>query len=245
MTTTTAPGEIRRYADWMDLARHEYDLTLAVLRGLDESAWSAPTDCTGWDVRAMVAHLVGAAEATASIRESLRQLRAGKKVAAGRPDVDGINDVQIAERADRTPAQLVDDLADAAVRGVRGRSRLPAPIRAIRVPFGPPLGVKSLGYLNGRIYTRDCWMHRVDIWRATGAPLVLTADHDGRIVGDVVAEWAATHTSSYSLTLTGPAGGTYSAGDGGPHYELDAVEFARTVSGRARGTGLLTTEVPF
>ena len=245
MTTTTTPVAIRRYADWMDLARNEYDRTLAQLRGLEEAAWSAPTDCTGWDVRAMVAHLVGAAEGTASVREFARQARAGRKLQAGRMLVDGINDVQIAERADRTPAQLVDDLADAARRGVKARSKLPAPIRVLRVPFGPPLGVKSFGYLNGRIFTRDCWMHRVDIWRATGAPLELTAEHDGRIVADVVAEWAATHGQSYSLELTGPAGGTYAAGDGGPHHELDAVEFARTVSGRARGTGLLTTEVPF
>ena len=38
------------------------------------------------------------------------------------------------------------------------------------------------------ILTRDTWMHRVDISRATGRDLVLTAEHDGRIVADVVDE---------------------------------------------------------
>ena len=40
------------------------------------------------------------------------------------------------------------------------------------------------------VWTRDVWMHRIDITRATGRPLVgkLTAEHDGRIVADIVAE---------------------------------------------------------
>jgi hypothetical protein len=74
---------------------------------------------------------------------------------------------------------------------------------------------------------------------------VLTAEHDGRLVTDVVSEWARRHGQPFTLTLTGDAGGVYVAGAGGEHIELDAVEFCRILSGRARGTGLLTTEVPF
>jgi uncharacterized cupin superfamily protein len=74
---------------------------------------------------------------------------------------------------------------------------------------------------------------------------VLTADHDGRIVADVVAEWARAHGRPYRLTLTGPAGGTWSAGAGGAEVRLDAVEFCRVLSGRAEGTGLLAHAVPF
>lgn len=36
-------------------------------------------------------------------------------------------------------------------------------------------------------------MHRIDISRATGRPLTLTADHDGVLVADVVHEWAGRH----------------------------------------------------
>jgi hypothetical protein len=104
--------------------------------------------------------------------------------------------------------------------------------------------VRSVGYLMGCIYTRDAWMHRVDIARAAGAPLELTADHDGRIVADVVAEWARAHRQPYRLVLTGPAGGTFGGGDG-QQLELDAIEFCRGVSGRAPGEGLLATPVPF
>ena len=88
-------------------------------------------------------------------------------------------------------------------------------------------------------------MHRVDISRVTGRSLVLTPEHDGRIVADVVAEWARRHGCSFRLELTGPAGGTFIKGDGGEAITLDAVEFCRILSGRAVGAGLLTQEVPF
>jgi hypothetical protein len=35
------------------------------------------------------------------------------------------------------------------------------------------------------------------------------------------------------------------SGDGGEHLTIDAVEFARTLSGRTSGSGLLAQEVPF
>jgi hypothetical protein len=88
-------------------------------------------------------------------------------------------------------------------------------------------------------------MHRIDLSRATGRELVLTADHDGRIVADVVADWARVHGQPFDLVLQGPVGGHFRQGTGGEHHELDAVEFCRTIAGRREGTGLLTTEVPF
>jgi hypothetical protein len=88
-------------------------------------------------------------------------------------------------------------------------------------------------------------MHRVDITRATGRELVLTAEHDGRIVADAVAEWARRHGQPFTLELTGPAGGTFTRGSDGEAITLDAVELCRIFSGRATGSGLLTQEVPF
>ena len=103
----------------------------------------------------------------------------------------------------------------------------------------------AIGYLVDTILTRDPWMHRIDISRATGRPLVLTAEHDGAIVADAVDEWAGRHAQPYRLTLTGPAGGTWSRGSDGPVIEMDAIEFCRTISGRLPGEGLLATEIPF
>jgi uncharacterized protein (TIGR03083 family) len=234
-----------QHRDWMAAATEEYRRLAELLADLSDEQWRRPTDCAGWDVHDLVAHLVGAAESTASIRELCRQQKLGRRLRPGAPDVDGMNDVQVRERAEATPDDLRRALADAGARGVRARNRIPAPLRAIRIPFGPPLGTRPLGYLMDRIYTRDAWLHRVDLARATDRPLELTADHDGRIVADIVAEWATVHGQPYRLTLTGPAGGTWSRGQDGEQLTLDAVEFARVLSGRAEGTGLLAHAVPF
>jgi len=100
------------------------------------------------------------------------------------------------------------------------------------------------------ILTRDPWMHRLDLARATGRTPVLTADHDGVIVADIVAEWARRHGQPYRLELTGPAGGIWSFGTGGEEIVMDATEFCRVISGRpgpdgGQPRGLLATQVPF
>jgi hypothetical protein len=106
----------------------------------------------------------------------------------------------------------------------------------------------KLGYLIDTIYLRDLWMHRVDLSHALNRPLDLSTDHDGRIVADVVAEWARRHGKPFALELTGPAGGTYAHENDFPGAEqlsMDAVEFCRTLAGRGPAVGLLTVVVPF
>lgn len=177
-----------------------------------------------------------------------KQLWRGKRWAAerDRPEIDGINAVQVAERQHLDAAAVVDALARRAPAAVRGRRRVPAVARRIDVGDGSG-GSLLLGTLMEVIYTRDTWMHRVDTLRAVGRldELVLTPEHDGLIVADVVAEWAGTHRRQFQLTLGGPAGGRYAQGTGGPQLESDAVEFMRTVSGRAQGDGLLAETVLF
>jgi hypothetical protein len=126
---------------------------------------------------------------------------------------------------------------------------MPAPVRALPVlPIGTGLGVhigwQPLGYLFDMGFTRDVWMHRIDIARAAGIAPVLTAEHDGRIIQDILAEWSRRHGRPYTLTLTGPAGGEFHAGAGGQPQTVDAVEFARILSGRAEGPGILRNKLP-
>lgn len=239
------PAHTMTHAGWMTAATEEYRRLIELLGQLGPDEWAAPTDCDGWGVHAMVAHLVGAAASTASVRELVRQARKGRKVAPEADGVDGINEVQVRERADHAPERLLRDLAEVAPHAVRARTRLPRLLRALPMPFGPPLGTKPLGYLMDRIYTRDVWLHRVDLSRATGRDLQLTADHDARLVADVVVEWADLHGQPFELHLTGTAGGRWRRGSDGPLIEIDAVEFCRTLSGRAAGTGLLATRVNF
>ena len=235
------------YDEWMTAAEEEYARLLRLLRGLDAVRWRADTDCVGWDVHAMVAHLTGAAASTASVRELGRQAWLARRLGRAGDLVDRMNRIQVQERGDRTPAQLVDELAGHARRGIAARRRIPTPVLGIRLPFGPPLGTRPLGYLMGRIYTRDAWMHRVDLAGATGADLELTASHDGALVADLVAEWAAVHGRAVDLCLEGPAGGQWHLeGSGTPvELSLDAVAFAKALSGRAPGRDLLAVPVPF
>ena len=249
MTSTPADTAARSltYRQWMAGADEERARILRLLDGLTDDQWEAPTDCDGWSVRDIVAHLAGAAASTATIRELVRQAWLGRRLGHEGDLVDRMNRVQIGERSGLSPAGLTTDLELQTRRGLAARRRLPAALRAVPLPFGPPLGTRPLGYLMGRIYTRDAWMHRIDLSRATGAVLEVTAEHDGALVEDVVAEWASTHSAAYDLTLTGVAGGIWRS-DGSSAAEplrMDAVEFARTMSGRATGEGLLAHGVPF
>jgi uncharacterized protein (TIGR03083 family) len=234
-----------RHDEWMAMSEEEYRRIGQLLAGLSDDDWHRPTDCSEWDVRDLVAHLVGNAEMSASVREMRRQQKLGRRLRPGGPDIDGMTALQVQERGEVSSAQLVSDLADVAVRAVRARRRLPALVRAIPVPMGPPVGTRPVGYLMDRIYTRDAWMHRIDLARATDRQLELTAEHDGRIVADVVAEWARVHGRPFTLALTGAAGGTFSSGTDGEAITVDAIEFCRILSGRATGGGLLAHGVPF
>lgn len=231
------------------LAAAENARFVELVQSLDAADWVKPTDCSEWDVRALVSHVLGAMEANVSFRQFLHQFRAGRKVAGDRPDIDGMTEVQVRERLDLGPDQLTERLVAMAPKAARARMRVPGVMRnrAMKVEVA---GVKepwTFGYLMDVIFTRDTWMHRVDITRATGGAMVLSAEHDGRLVADVVAEWARRHGQPFELHLEGPAGGSFAAGAAGEGEQLtlDAVEFCRIMSGRATGDGLLTQEVPF
>lgn len=239
------------HGEAMELQATELGRAVTVLRTLDDDQWSTQTVCPDWDVRQMWLHVLGACEAGASMLENLHQMRMGRKRSKdlGVSMEAGLSGVHVAERAHMTPDDLVERLEFIAPKTVRGRSRVPRPMRALKIGVDAPVVEKwSLGYLIDTIYLRDAWMHRVDTARATGVELELTADHDGRIVADVVAEWARRHDQPFTLELTGIAGGVFASGGGGGGGEpivLDAVEFCSILAGRGESTGLLATIVPF
>ncbi|UOY00063.1 maleylpyruvate isomerase family mycothiol-dependent enzyme [Blastococcus sp. PRF04-17] len=231
----------------LTLAATEYARFGALLRSLGPADWARPTDCPDWDVRAMAGHVLGMAEMAATLRASLAQNAAAARAGGG---IDALTALQVRRNADLTTAELIDRFAAVAPRAVRGRRRLGGVLRRLTVPEDQMVGGRperwTFGYLLDVILTRDTWMHRVDISRATGREPELTAEHDGVLVGDVVAEWASRHGRPYRLRLTGPAGGDWSAGpEPDEELELDAVEFCRVLSGRGTGGGLLAEQVPF
>lgn len=232
------------------LAETAYSRFAAALAEVTPDQWALPTDCAGWTIRDLAGHLVGAMRSAASLREmGSQQVAVVRGVRRGLgSQVDVMTQVQIDRTAALTPAEVVAQCQSLVRPAAIGRRRMPGLVRRARfkADLGHAVERWSLGYLNDVILTRDTWLHLVDLHRALGRPQHLTADHDGRIVADVVADWARRHGQPFTLTLTGPGGGTYATGgSGGEEITLDPVEFARILSGRAPGTGLLATPVPF
>jgi len=290
----------------VSLGLEELSRTLELLRSLDADDWARPTDCTGWSVHDVVAHLVGQFEGAARPDRLLRRVRAARRMKArlnnegrattiadnegerppspqpstdvgyaargkhshARPSaarqamtsvLDWHNELQVRERADVPPAELMEQLESWGERGIRAFGRIPAPLRRMRLsrlfPEAVELPDDSLDFLIRIIGPRDPWMHRIDICSAVGRPFVADG-HDAKIVeqvvGDLIQLWA---NPAVRLVLEGPAGaagggsagevsnGEWVVGQGVPVAEVrcDAIAYCRHASGRpapgARVTG--------
>jgi uncharacterized protein (TIGR03083 family) len=237
-----------KHREAMQITAVERERFAAALRDLRPEDWTKPTDCARWDVHGVVAHVIGSAAGQGSPREFVRQVRTGKPIVAEIGAEfwwDGMNELHVRERAGKSAAELLAEWDEQSARALRARRRLPRPIARLPLLNLPePVGRKPVAYLFDMGFTRDTWMHRVDITQAAGTTFEATPDHDGRIVADLVAEWAATHGEPFHLTLTGAAGGSFRSGTDGEHVELDALDFCRTLSGRISGDGVLKHPLP-
>jgi hypothetical protein len=154
--------------------------------------------------------------------------------------VDAMNARQLADRAGRSPEELIRELRRVGPKAINTRQRLPWLLRRLPVPFGPPLGTVPIAYLTDLIYTRDTWMHRADICRATGKPFVQTPEHDGRVVALVLRDMAQQlkerlRGQSVIFDLAGPAGGRYRLGkmaEPTAIIKMEVLEFNRLASDR-------------
>lgn len=223
------------------LAREEHARLLRMLESLGADDWSQPTACTEWTVREMVAHQAGAYASFASFAELRRQYLVPPP--KGRLAEDVINEIQIADRKNKTNEELVAEIREKGPRTITNRQRVPFFLRAISTPR--PDGTKlNLGYVLDIIFTRDTWMHRLDLARATNREMKLTRGHDGRIVELVVRDVNALlapklGADSIGVELTGVAGGAWRVG-GSPAVrgtmratiQMDALDFNIYASGR-------------
>jgi uncharacterized protein (TIGR03083 family) len=245
---------ITRRTDASTVALAAYRQLDDLLGSLSVSDWSAPTACPGWSVSDMVGHLIGAARGNASLLEFTRQQMSGfrhRRDFGGNP-LDAVNARQIADHAGLPDSERAETLRAVVPDAVRGRMRLSAWAGAVRVPIssdgsaavGTPSTV-SLARLLDVVYTRDVWMHTIDIAEAVGADLAMAAAVNARIVQDVVIDWVRRHRQPVDLALAGPAGGRYRSGSGADVIELDAIELCRILSGRTPGDGLLNVKVLF
>lgn len=220
------------------MAREELQRFLALVETLSGDDWEQPTDCTEWSVRDILAHQAGAYAGFASWSEFKRQMTA--RPAPGQMQVDALNQRQLTDRAGRTPVDLIGELRTIGPKAIRTRQRLPWPLRRLPIPFGAPLGTVPVAYLTDLIYTRDTWMHRADIARATGRTFIQTTEHDNRVTALVVRDLAyklrdVLRGRTVVFDLSGAAGGRYRIGTMAEPtviVKMDVVDFNRLASGR-------------
>lgn len=224
-----------------DAERHssaEYGALLAQVHALEPHHWAAQTDCTEWTVRELVAHLAGASEDAVRMRVNLRHMTTAALRLRKPSDRDlaaHVCDLQLERRAGMSPADLQADLERWAAGAPRARRRQPALMRAVRLPAlaGLRPGVR-VSYALDVIYTRDLWLHRVDLARATGQEMPLSSA-EGEVVAQVVRDLDAEWTGpAFELVLTGRGGGGWLVGEGAVagRLEGDAVTVMRSLSGR-------------
>src|SRR5512132_245968 len=220
-----------------EVATAELAASLVLLEGLDDHDWTRPTDCAGWTVHDLVAHMVGQYQAAASTRVYLRRHRRAHRRYPTLSRLDADNRQQLDELGGHSGPELVAMLAAVGPKAIRARRRVPGLVRRLHVGWmypEEPLADDRLGYMLDVLGLRDPWMHRVDLARATGRPLTLGA-HDRVIVAQVVADLGrAWNGPPVVLELTGPAGGRWALGDGSPVATIraDAVDYLRALSGR-------------
>lgn len=216
----------------MKLAESQNRAFLTELRRLPPDAWRAPTDCAPWQVRDIAAHVLGWAEAVVSPAEMTRQVRrAVRRRGELRTLVDVQNQVQVEERRDLEPAELVRRLEEMLPRFLAMRRRLGMFLRPIPFYSGL-LGFTSLGFVANTVFTRDLLVHRIDIARAVGAEPDVGPD-EVRTLSDCLKEWARRSGADVTIRVAGPAGGDFSAGAGkAATVTGETTELCRILSGR-------------
>jgi uncharacterized protein (TIGR03083 family) len=124
--------------------RAERALLTAYLEALPDGAWDKESLCEGWRVRDVVAHVVGNAA----------DISSGNTAEAGSP---GYNARQVAERKDRTPAELLEEWK---VAGPAFEDGILALDEAFFDADYPPFGTVGEAL---RRFSEDTWIHRQDI----------------------------------------------------------------------------------
>lgn len=136
----------------------------SLLGELSETDWAAATDCPGWSVQDVVAHL-------ASIEHALNtgEQPSGIVPVEGRSLASSWTEAGVAERRGMPHTQVVEQWrAEVAARRAHLAAQPPTDPRApaVNAPGGVPWDNRTL--LRNRVL--DVWVHEQDIRRAVGRP---------------------------------------------------------------------------
>ncbi|HWC13638.1 MAG TPA: maleylpyruvate isomerase family mycothiol-dependent enzyme [Actinomycetota bacterium] len=222
-----------RHAEWVQLSREIDQGLLRTLHGLSGEDWSSVTDCAPWTVKDVAAHVLAWAESIPSPKTFLSESVVGFKQRRdfGGNMIDAQNQHQVDKLAALATAELIERLERALprfdkARGLYGRF-------AVAIPYKQPFSSTwvSLSFLMDAIFTRDHFMHHIDICRATGREMPV-GPAEIRVAHDAFKEWATALPEPVELVLTGPAGGQFRSGDATATIRGDAIDLCRVLAGR-------------
>ncbi|MBW4437015.1 MAG: maleylpyruvate isomerase family mycothiol-dependent enzyme [Pleurocapsa minor GSE-CHR-MK-17-07R] len=233
------------------MAAEELRRFQALIESLAAEDWERETSCTLWTVKDIVAHQAGHVAGFTSLGAFLRQLSPAvlsPYLRKGMSMLDAWNQGQVDARRGHSPAELIAELRGAAEASLRGRDRIPGVVRGPVLPMPGLDQPRSMGYVFDLIYTRDMWMHRMDICDAAGRSMPMDGGHDRRTVALIVRDLAhkarrGLNGRAAVLVLTGPAGGSYHVGaeaDPSATLTLDIPTFCLLTSGRIQAARVLS-----
>jgi uncharacterized protein (TIGR03083 family) len=188
-----------------------WDSIDASLDGLPESSWQAATPLPGWDVKAVVSHIIGTESFLAGI-------------AAPEPDIDvsaldhvhndigAMNECWVRHLSGESGAAVLERFR--AVTSDRRTALTGMSDEEWNAVMPTPVGLESYGRFM-RVRTFDCWMHEQDMRDALSRPSSddeldgtaseLAFDEIGATMGYVVGKRAkAPDGSRILIELTGP-----------------------------------------
>ncbi len=225
-----------------------------LLDSLDPQDWNKPTACSAWSVRDILAHQAGGYASGMGYKDLIHQYMSIPK--RGQLPEDAVNETQLADRVGKSPAELIAELRQVGPVAIQKWAHQFQLIKLVTIPH-QVTGSLSLRHLMLVIHSRDTWMHRLDICRATGHKFEQTAEHDGRIAALVMRDVAKvlskkTRRGSVVFELSGIPGGVWKIGAGDPAstIQMDVLDFNIYASGRfsyeqARSKALLAGDVKF
>lgn len=215
----------------------ELERIVALAKTLEGDDWNKPTACTAWNVRDMLAHQAGSYASGTGYKEMMHQYLSLPKT--GQLPEDSINETQLFDRKGKSPAELITELESAGPVAAQKWAYQFTLMKLVTIPHRTA-GSLNIGHLMMVVHSRDTWMHRLDICRATERKFEQTAEHDGRIAALVmldVAKRLLKKTDKHSIVfdLVGTAGGRWKIGndEASATIKMDVLDLNIYASGRS------------
>ena len=155
-----------RLKEYVESWHSAVDDVVALLRSLDESDWSRPTDLPGWEVKGVAAHLAHLESELAGVKQKRVELPERDHYTA---PTSTYTELGLVAREDMSGAEITDELEQCA----RSRHEQLLADPPTDGKADPPRTPGKIGWnwetlLSNRVV--DVWMHDQDIRRAVGRP---------------------------------------------------------------------------